>query len=680
MLNRGMLRVLARCLACGAFATGAAPVLAIEYVFPPGARVVDVTKPPYEADNSGATDVSDILTRALGDDNRDQDGWGCHIVYLPNGTYLVRNTVKWRFPPYTIGPHLVGQSKSGVVVKLAKGTWPEGTERKAVIQTGEGVAQNFNRGLFNVTVLVDSNNAGAYGVYYYGNNQSMMSDVDIVSADGRGVCGLWLGHWQSGGGEQGPCLARRVSISGFRSAVSSNALNDVVLSQIRIQGQSEVGILNDGHPLYIDGLVSRNRVTAVHNLGSMVLVNADLTDGTQPAAVVNERDIFYARAVTTGGYQRALSSSSGNAPSGTAVAEFISKPVASQFPSHAGSLGLPEEYPPEIAWESDMGRWAVVTDYLSGRTHAQALQAAIDDPAKTTVAIPRDLDLFLDDTVYVRGSIRRVIGTGGTVNRSTGSDGTIVLADGVAPELMLEKLGANTELPIVKRTARTVVMECVLAGPVLVEASGKLFYSDGVVPLLVDHPQARVYAWQFDAEGSTDDNLIVRDGCVRIFGWKDEGSGRPLHCLGGATEILGFLQYSNGDNHDGFAMCEVRDAVVTIAGMTQMNWSGNEYQWLVCETRAGIERNLYASANAASGGTAFALYSACPLDWVPPASSIGAGPAQKRLPVSAPARLQPTLDLRGRVLRGSRAAGVCVVHSLSGVRLIVQTGPVSVQR
>jgi len=606
MARANWMRGICACLCGCAFG-----VLATEYVFPAGANVIDISKAPYSCDRTGKTDVSAALTKALGDDSRDLFGWGCPIVYMPNGTYLVRNTVQWRFPPYSVGPHLVGQSRSGVVIKLAKGTWPLGNENKAVIKTGEGVAQNFNRGLCNLTVLVDSNNAGAFGVYWYGNNQSLMSDVDIISADGKGLQGLHLGQWQlTNGGEQGPCMARRIYIKGFGIGVFSSALNSVTLSEIRLEGQWKQGVYVEKDPCYIDGLITNDTCVALWAAGPTVLTNAVLNNGgtSQFGIRVVGQKIFYCADVTSTGYRSAIVSSYNNPTTAvSSIGQFTPTPAVTLFPSPAKSIHLPTKYAPDVAWESDMSKWASVEDYKTGgRTDAQALQAAIDDPAKTTICLPRTKTYTINQAVHLRGNISRLIGTGGTLN---GPGGSLIVDDGAAPVVILQKIGNNlNDFPIIKNTTRTVVIESGLAGPIRVQAGGETYITDVVVSLEVDHPQAKVWAWQFNAEGSGDDNLIVRSGTVRIFGWKDEGTGQPMHCLGGTTEILGFIEYSSSASHDGLCLMEVANANVSVAVMSQLNWTSAYYSLLVRETRSGTTKTLMSTAN--SNGNNISLYTA----------------------------------------------------------------------
>jgi len=152
MVDKSRILFVSLCLGIGVFAFHAS---ALEYVFPPGAKVIDVTQAPYNADKTGQTDVSAILSKAVNDDIN-VSNWCPRFAYLPAGTYLVKNTFAWKCASSGNGngPVLVGQSRSGTIIKLAKGTWPLGTELKGVMQTGAGVEQNFNKSIRNLMVLI----------------------------------------------------------------------------------------------------------------------------------------------------------------------------------------------------------------------------------------------------------------------------------------------------------------------------------------------------------------------------------------------------------------------------------------------------------------------------------------------------------------------------------------------
>jgi hypothetical protein len=152
--------------------------------------IVDVTLPPYSADNTGKTDVTAILQKACADNNV------YTTIYLPNGTYLVSNTIAISAVCTMTGgawfcginaPIVQGQSRAGTVIKLAPGSFTSVTSPKPVLFSGDGVAQVFRRGIHNLTVLVGPNNAGANGVRWYSNNTGLMSDVSCISADGSAM-------------------------------------------------------------------------------------------------------------------------------------------------------------------------------------------------------------------------------------------------------------------------------------------------------------------------------------------------------------------------------------------------------------------------------------------------------------------------------------------------------------
>jgi hypothetical protein len=52
-------------------------------------RVIDITQPPFNADNTGVFDCAEIIQRAI-----DQTGNEGLIIYFPKGTYLIKHTLR----------------------------------------------------------------------------------------------------------------------------------------------------------------------------------------------------------------------------------------------------------------------------------------------------------------------------------------------------------------------------------------------------------------------------------------------------------------------------------------------------------------------------------------------------------------------------------------------------------
>lgn len=83
-------------------------------VFPRDSGIVDVTQAPYRAKGDGITDDTAAIQRAF-DTNPDRGA----IIYLPNGVYLISNTIGWPGnDSQQRNTVLQGQSREGTILKL----------------------------------------------------------------------------------------------------------------------------------------------------------------------------------------------------------------------------------------------------------------------------------------------------------------------------------------------------------------------------------------------------------------------------------------------------------------------------------------------------------------------------------------------------------------------------------
>ena len=679
------------CVACCLYAEN--------IVFPTVPGVIDITKPPYSADKSGKTDVAPILNDVL-TNQRSEGTWGPRIIYLPNGTYLVKSAVSWKKPPYTVGPHLHGQSRHGTVILLADSTFKVATQPGYMISSGSGVAQNFSRGIFNLTINTGKGNAGAIGIFWYGNNESLISDVDIISGDGGGIAGMRIGT-----NEEGPAGVRRVYIRGFRYGVWSTAdLNTVTFTQLSLEGQSMCGIIHEtGFPIYIDSLTSRNSVPVVLNRSSaqMVLINGYFTGGNpDTAAIINSTGaMLFVRNIRTGGYKQALSSTSHTVapPSGAIIDEWSSHGVVTLFDGPQKSLNLPIKRAPEPEWEQDMNKWADVTKYTTGRTDQAALQAAIDDPTKTAVILPQGRDFNLAGDVYVRGNIRMLVCAGAGFIGA----GSLVVTDaaGAPPVVKLWKVTSGTN-SIVQQSSRTVVIEASAnMKQFLHSGSGDLFITDATTGVRMTNPAGHLWAWHFNAEsggGPGPGQLDMTAGTAWIFGWKDEGAGISAKLAGGTAEVLGYFNYG---------VDTVPEIVVSgtasafFASGVQCRWGG-KYNLIIREIRNGVTKVLDTANNSSGFPThydfpAYAAYAAAAGTAQKPSDEMGNGHAialdarqfgrsMVRVRWTAPAASGATILLvnsRGQTVNakiapaGQRSANLDAAEVPRGIyRIILQTG------
>ena len=246
--------------------------------------VIDVTKPPYCADNTGSVDCTAILCRVFDDIlQREVDGiaaleerilnerldleeycigfesrrWktgynvifpeyapDARIIYLPAGTYFVSDTVSYTLKnlqnvylskPYselTRGIHLMGESRDNTVIRLADNS--KGFEKgslKAVIsytnapEACERECSNVSQlnTFTDITVDCGKGNEGAIALRFVANNSGNVQNVRL-KADG-GAIGLQLACSTEG-------VFRNIEINGFDEGICSNATSMCVFDTV----------------------------------------------------------------------------------------------------------------------------------------------------------------------------------------------------------------------------------------------------------------------------------------------------------------------------------------------------------------------------------------------------------------------------------------------------------------
>ncbi len=561
-------------------------------VFPPDAGIINVRD--YGAKGDGATDDTAAIQRALAE----HPNQGA-IIYLPNGTYLISDTLIW--------PHgdrggweekntiLQGQSRRGTVIRLRDNcpNFADPAKPKALVWTGRKPAQRFRNALRNLTFDTGRGNPGAIGVQFMANNQGCVRHVTIRSGDGAGPIGLDLGYTD----EQGPCLIQDVLVVGFDVGVSAkHAVDGFVMEHVTLQDQRQCALVNDGQCLAVRGLTVRGAVQAVRSKGLLVLLDADLA-GSGAAAVQYSGGLF-ARNIKTSGYQKAIDGAKASAD-GPQVAEFVSHPPISLFPSPQRSLGLPVRETPAVPWD-DMKNWANGAAGAEGKDITKSLQAAIDS-GKTTVYIPRG-SFRVSDTVTIRGAVRRLIGCEANIEVgppvTDGARPVFRFADGAAPAVVVERMSTNFARGpfffMEHASSRALVMASISVnfqqtGAYRNTGSGPLFIDD-VVGADWRFKNQAVWARQFNVENKG--THITNDGgTLWILNLKTEQGGTLIETTGGGrTELLGGLCYSCSPAGPD-PMFVINDSSASLA-IAEVCFSGKPYETVVRETRSGQSRTL----------------------------------------------------------------------------------------
>jgi len=601
--------------------------------FPADAGVVDVTRPPYNAQGDGVTDDTAAIQRAL-DDYPDR----CAILYLPNGVYLISDTLRWGGTPgqqkQTV---LWGQSQRGTVLKLRDDCpgFENPKKPKAVLYTGRAPAQRFGNEIHNLTVDTGAGNPGACGVQFIANNQGGMYDVTILSGDGQGVFGLDMGYTD----EQGPCLIKRVRVLGFDVGVRvATSVASETLEHITVEHQNVVGFRNEGQPCTVRDLRSTNEVPAFHATGGFsVLVDCEwkgIGKAASAPALIEDATVVV-RNLKTSGYGVAirrlrLSTSSGRPEpaegrgdradvTGPNVAEFYSKPPVGLSEPAGKPLCLPVKETPEVPWDSLADwvapqRFGAVAD--DGKDDTQAIQAAID-AGKPTVYLPRG-SYHVSDTIILRGKVRRLVGCKATIHVAGDlrkqEKPVFRFEDGDEPTVVVEEI--NTDFSsgpywfMEHAARRALVLRCLGIN----FQGAHAYHGSGTGPVFIEDVVGRwfrfnrqdVWARQFNPEG--DGTHILNDGgTVWILGLKTEGGGTLIETRnGGRTEVLGGFSYTVG-RIDPSPMFLIDNARASIS-FAEVCFTGKPFPIVARETRDGRTQEIRADDPRWRG--AFALLTA----------------------------------------------------------------------
>jgi len=578
-------------------------------------------------DNTGKSDVTvkldSILSRA--------STW--RMIYLPRGTYLVSGTVQgpgigngsYDIVNGTVGAVLVGESREGTVIRLADGTWPvdnvditqspgwETYRDRVVLHGGDCGNTAFGKEMHNFTVNIGKNNAGAIGVNFSTANHGGISDVNIISEDGKGSIGLSLN-----GGEIGPAYAHSIYVKGFKTGIYASAYDDISIFQVRLEDQTQFGLYN-AWTCDIDSLsvtTGTANVPGVFNGGNgrLAMLNGFFTGNSTAAALVNQGGRLFARNIHSTGYQQAISSSGTPiaAPTGADPAEYASHGSAGKWYTPGRSMNLPIKYAPFPPWQQDTAKWASVMQYKGGgvgtiqRPDTAAFRTAFNTPGKTSVMIDFGKTWTLPDTVFIEGPIERVIGTKGDIRCPA-----VVIRNNAPPVVVLQFLDLRTTR-LINRSSKTVILQSINTTAVC-EGTGEMFINGLLGRIIVQNPQQKVWMRDFNGEGMQNvaypfdtSDIIVTAGQVWNMGYKSENSWAKARCTGGFLEMFGMIQYGGTVDQSKALFYVSGDGQFSLGVLTQISHRDPNSTRLVSETRNGIERIL--TNTESPGGYSLTLY------------------------------------------------------------------------
>ena len=392
--------------------------------------VLDVTRAPYNADNTGRRDATDAIRRAMHDASRRTPGIfttadrAVQIVYLPDGVYRISDQLVFDTPEilaarpkprdevglrYVTGHMmLVGQSRDGTILKAADGCPAFRRPGACVVRMTcvNGTNQGYWNSVVDLTIDAGHGNPGATALWFVSNNIGTIRGVRLLCRDDENPAELGL-DLTAGGGGLG--YIYDLDIRGFRTGIRAGDYHvGYTLENVRLQGQHELGIDNTNKNLFIRHLASDNRVPILHNRtsqGQVVLLDSDLRGGAAGStAILNNAAPMFLRNVCAEGYGRILPDRDGKE-----IGECVVGKIFTLWPeAPRQSLGLEVKETPEVPWGRPEA-WRIFDPSLQDDDTA-ALQAAIDSGAETVV-IKSDVGrVRLTDTVHLRGNLRRLHG------------------------------------------------------------------------------------------------------------------------------------------------------------------------------------------------------------------------------------------------------------------------------
>lgn len=565
---------------------------------PTNAGVINVLD--FGAVGDGVTDDTLAIQNAIKAYNRSNSNQA--VVYLPVGTYLVSNSLKWITSEGLFFPYLTlqGESVNGTIIKL-KNNCPGFTDplvKRAVLITGSenpkpdgGGNECFRNNIYNLTVDTGTGNLGSIGIDYLANNKGSLKNVTIK---GEGLVGLELSRsWP------GPCYIKDLVINGFNVGVQ--ALNHyqfcVTFEYLTLNNQKVAGIVVKQNVLIIKGLVSTNSVVGLQvttSSGSITLIDSKFLGGSSTKTAIDNQGFIYIRNVTTTGYMAALKQK-GVITGGVNLIEYSSNAFRTLFSNTSKSLKLPFSDAPQFSESSTL--WANVLSYGvkadDNSDDTPEIQAALDS-GKATIYFPPGV-YNINKTLVVPSTVKRIIGMESFIKaRATYSipipairfTSTInnVIVEGLNVKGIWQHEG-NKGLALI---------DCGYGDYKALPGAGRLWCENVMIGNWEFVSSQSVWMRQLNTEFTNSTRVINNGATLWILGIKTEDGYTVIETNSGKTELIGGLLYPGHGRQvpTGDVAFRNNDSSVSLIYTVAADNDGEDYTIHCITSKLGTSRSL----------------------------------------------------------------------------------------
>jgi dienelactone hydrolase len=387
------------------------------YRLPDEAGVIDVTKPPYNADNTGKTDCSDAIQKAFSHANATterfstKDKRAIKILYFPAGTYLITKQLDFQYqadsrkvqnPGFMM---IYGESKERSRILLAPDSPVFQDRPRPVIAFTNSKSSNnsYHNSVRNITLEIGENNPGAIGFHFVSSNIGSIENVVCRNLDANRPAYRGISLPVSKGGLS---YLTNIRIEGFKTGIYvSGKFPGYTLENISLANQHEAGIVNEGKNIAIRKLVSRNKVPALVAKGEesiTTLLDSELNGESDGPAIVAEGHLLL-RNIQSQGYGKLLDGKELKTHDGH-LSEYCSHTLTLFDDTPATTLNLEIKDTPDYPFPKPH-EWTVF-DVEKQDDDTAALQKFIDDGAEFIFISGVNQRLKLRDTVFLRGNLQ----------------------------------------------------------------------------------------------------------------------------------------------------------------------------------------------------------------------------------------------------------------------------------